>query len=240
MDGKPVYPTFRRDTHVSSEPLVPTDQSDVIVGIDFGRSPSAVFCQQLHSGRWIIFHEIIGKDMGAIRFADILKKEISRNQWDKLTYKFIGDPAGNQMAQVSEHTPFMMLRAAGINAYPAPSNDISVRVEAVESVINRMTDGLPSLSISPTCTNLISGFEGGYQYKRMYYMGNERYEEKPDKNRFSHCHDALQYAFLGGGEGRKVMLGGQRTTTPTIVERVSNPFDRMKRRNSRFNRKRAI
>lgn len=240
MDGKPVYPTFRRDTHVSSEPLMPTDQSDVIVGIDFGRSPSAVFCQQLHSGRWIIFHEIIGKDMGAIRFADILKKEISKNQWDKLTYKFIGDPAGNQMAQVSEHTPFMMLRAAGINAYPAPSNDISVRVEAVESVINRMTDGLPSLSISPTCTNLISGFEGGYQYKRMYYMGNERYEEKPDKNRFSHCHDALQYAFLGGGEGRKVMLGGQRTTTPTIVERVSNPFDRMKRRNSRFSRKRAI
>jgi hypothetical protein len=143
------------------------------------------------------------------------------------------------MAQVSEHTPFMMLRAAGINAYPAPSNDISVRVEAVESVINRMTDGFPSLSVSPTCTNLISGFEGGYQYKRMYYMGSERYEEKPDKNRFSHCHDALQYAFLGGGEGRKVMLGGQRASV-TVVERASNPFDRMKRRNSRFNRKRAI
>lgn len=65
-------------------------------------------------------------------------------------------------------------------------------------------------------------------------------KKKPDKNRFSHCHDALQYAFLGGGEGRKVMLGGQRATTPTIVERVSNPFDRMKRRNSRFSRKRAI
>ena len=218
---------------------MPTEQSDVIVGIDFGRSPSAVFCQQLHSGKWIIFHEIIGKDMGAIRFADILKKDISKNQWDKLTFKFIGDPAGNQMAQVSEHTPFMMLRAAGINAYPAPSNDISVRVEAVESVINRMTDGFPSLSVSPTCTNLISGFEGGYQYKRMYYMGSERYEEKPDKNRFSHCHDALQYAFLGGGEGRKVMLGSQRANV-TVVERTSNPFDRMKRRNSRFNRKRAI
>ena len=70
-------------------------------------------------------------------------------------------------------------------------------------------------------------------------MGSERYEEKPDKNRFSHCHDALQYAFLGGGEGRKVMLGSQRANV-TVVERTSNPFDRMKRRNSRFNRKRAI
>ena len=240
MDGKPVYPTFRRDTHVSKDPLSPLDQSDVIVGIDFGRSPSAVFCQQLHSGRWIVFHEIIGKDMGAIRFAEILKREISKHQWDKLTFKFIGDPAGNQMAQVSEHTPFMMLRAAGISAYPAPTNDISVRVEAVESVINRMSDGLPSITVSPTCTSLISGFEGGYQYKRMYYMGNERYEEKPDKNRFSHCHDALQYAFLGGGEGRKVMLGPQTPTSPTTVERVSNPFARLKRRNSRFGRQRAV
>ena len=63
---------------------------------------------------------------------------------------------------------------------------------------------------------------------------------KPDKNRFSHCHDALQYAFLGGGEGRKVMLGGQRASSSTVVERISNPFDRMKRRNTRFSRKRAI
>jgi hypothetical protein len=240
MDGKPVYPTFRRDTHISKDPLIPTDQNDVIVGIDFGRSPSAVFCQQLHTGRWIIFHEIIGKDMGAIRFAEILKREISRHKWDNMTFKFIGDPAGNQMAQVSEHTPFMMLRAAGISAYPAPTNDISIRVEAVESVINRMADGLPCLTVSPTCTSLISGFEGGYQYKRIYYMGTERYEEKPDKNRFSHCHDALQYAFLGGGEGRKVMLGPKTPTSPTTVERVSNPFARLKQRNSRLGRQRAI
>ena len=90
------------------------------------------------------------------------------------------------------------------------------------------------------CVSLISGFEGGYQYKRIYYMGNERYEEKPDKNRFSHCHDALQYAFLGGGEGRKVMLGPRTPTAPTTVERVSNPFARLKQRNSRLNRQRSL
>ena len=103
-----------------------------------------------------------------------------------------------------------------------------------------MADGLPCLTVSPTCTSLISGFEGGYQYKRMYYMGNERYEDKPDKNRFSHCHDALQYAFLGGGEGRRVMLGGQKQAVPTTVERVSNPFARLKNRNSRMSRARSL
>ena len=115
--------------------------------------------------------------MGAGRFAEVLKREISRNDWDKHTFKFVGDPAGNQMAQTSEQTPFMILRAAGINAQPAPSNDAIMRVEAVEGVLNRMSDGYPAMKISPSCVVLISGFEGGYQYKRTYNMGQERYDE---------------------------------------------------------------
>jgi len=231
MDGKPVYPTFKRDTHVAKSPIEPNRNQEIIVGIDFGRTPSAVFTQQSTFGRWVIFHEVIGQDMGAGRFADILKKEIARNNWEGLDFKFVGDPAGNQMAQTSENTPFMILRASGITAYPAPTNDTQVRIESVESVLNRLTDGVPSLTVSPTCTVLIGGFEGGYQYKRQYHMGKESYEEKPSKNRFSHIHDALQYAFLGGGEGRKVILGGRSVPLPTTVERVSSPFQRQKNRN---------
>ena len=36
-------------------------------------------------------------------------------------------------------------------------------------------------------------------------VSGERYDDKPDKNRFSHIHDALQYLMLGGGEGRLVL-----------------------------------
>ena len=171
--------------------------------------------------------------MGAGRFAEVLKKEIAKNNWEAFDFKFVGDPAGNQMAQTSEQTPFMIMRAAGINAHPAPSNDRIMRVEAVEAVINRMADGYPSLAVSPTCTVLISGFEGGYQYKRQYHMGRESYEEVPSKNRFSHPHDALQYAFLGGGEGRRVIVGIGGSPKPATVERAGNPFDRMKSRNRR-------
>jgi len=235
MDGKAVYQSFRKESHVATSPIEPIDGVDVIVGIDFGRTPSAVFCQQNYGGKWTIFHEIIGQDMGAGRFADVLKREITRNDWDKHTFKFVGDPAGNQMAQTSEQTPFMILRAAGINAYPAPSNDAVMRVEAVESALNRMTDGFPSVQISPSCTTLIAGFEGGYQYKRIYNMGNERFEERPSKNRFSHIHDALQYAFLGGGEGRRVIYGGNKPASYTTVERSGSPFGRLResRRRSR-------
>ncbi len=229
MDGKAVYQSFRKESHVAASPIEPIDGVEVIVGIDFGRTPSAIFTQQLHSGRWTVFHEVIGQDMGAGRFAEVLKREISRNDWEKHTLKFIGDPAGNQMAQTSEQTPFMILRAAGINAYPAPSNDAVMRVEAVEGVLNRMTDGYPSMKISPSCTVLIAGFEGGYQYKRTYNMGSERYDERPSKNRFSHIHDALQYALLGGGEGRRVVYGLGKSASHTTVERVGSPLSRQRK-----------
>lgn len=240
LDGKPVYPSFRKESHVAKSPIEPKVGTEVIVGIDFGRTPSAIFTQQLHSGKWTIFHEVIGQDMGAGRFADVLKREITKNNWDGFDFKFVGDPAGNQMAQTSEQTPFMILRAAGINAHPAPSNDRIVRVEAVESVINRMVDGYPSLTVSPTCTVLINGFEGGYQYKRQYYMGTEKYEEAPSKNRFSHPHDALQYAFLGGGEGRKVISGANLRSSSVTVVRAGNPFDRQKTRSGRSRLSRAL
>jgi hypothetical protein len=131
----------------------------------------------------------------------------------------------------------MILRAAGINAHPAPSNDVLMRVESVEGVLNRMTDGYQAVSISPNCTVLIAGFEGGYQYKRQYHMGNERYEEKPAKNRFSHIHDALQYAFLGGGEGRRVIFGGNKAPSHTTVERAGTPFGRQRARSNRLSRR---
>ena len=230
LDGKPVYPSFNKEQHVAKSPIEPIESREIIVGIDFGRTPSAAFCQQLYSGKWVVFHELVGQDMGAGRFADILKRDIHKNGWDKFEFKFIGDPAGNQMAQTSEQTPFMILRANGINAYPAPSNDTIIRVESVESVLNRMSDGYPSFTISPTCQVLISGFEGGYQYKRQYHMGNERYEEKPSKNRFSHIHDALQYAFLGGGEGVKVTHGFGHRSPHTTVNRAGSPFSRLKQR----------
>ena len=58
-----------------------------------------------------------------------------------------------------------------------------------------MVDGETGILIDPKCNNLIRGFAGGYHYRRLQVSG-ERYDEKPNKNRFSHVHDALQYLFL--------------------------------------------
>ena len=80
-----------------------------------------------------------------------------------------------------------------------------------------MTDGESGLLIDPKCINLIKGFSGGYHYKRIQTSG-ERYDERPNKNRFSHIHDALQYLLLGAGEGRSLVLGGK-TSKPFVAKR---------------------
>ena len=41
---------------------------------------------------------------------------------------------------------------------------------------------------------------GGYKFVRVQVVGDERFKEYPDKNQYSHVHDALQYAAMYAGE----------------------------------------
>jgi hypothetical protein len=89
-----------------------------------------------------------------------------------------------------------------------------------------MVDGKPAFLIDRRCQQLIKGFEGGYQYKRMEVSG-ERYADKPDKNMYSHIHDALQYMMLGAGEGRALMTN-QRPAKVVNASRNFNVFSKSK------------
>jgi hypothetical protein len=228
FDGKAVYPTFRRSVHVSTVPLIPVD-TDIICGLDFGRTPAAVFTQPLAGGRWAVLGELCAVNMGAKRFAGLLKRYIARRGWAHRTFTFYGDPAGDELSQSDENSPFSMFRAEGVPVKKAPTNDPSVRIEAVEQLLDRMVDGGPALILDPSCTTLIAGFEGGYKFPRMGTSSGEHYDIKPDKGRFSHPHDALQYAVVGGGEGRRVLTGSQKEAKPHVAARGRGPFDRMGR-----------
>ena len=101
-----------------------------------------------------------------------------------------GDPAGDSRAQTDEDTPFKILRAAGIKADPAPTNDIDIRIEVVSNALNRLIDGQPGL-IVPRCVTIHKGFVSGYRYRRMQITGTDKYDVVPDKNRFSHPHELV-------------------------------------------------
>ena len=51
------------------------------------------------------------------------------------------------------------------------------------------------------------------------------YDDKPEKNMYSHIHDALQYLMLGAGEGRQ-LISGQKPLSSFIARRDFNVFDK--------------
>ena len=88
--------------------------------------------------------------------------------------------------------------------------------ELLESDYLDHLSGKKSIGIQPC--------DGGYQYKRMEVSG-ERYADKPDKNMYSHIHDALQYMMLGAGEGR-ALLNNQKQSKPVVASRDFNVFNK--------------
>ncbi|SKA85544.1 hypothetical protein SAMN02745704_01884 [Paucidesulfovibrio gracilis DSM 16080] len=224
QDGKPVFPEFHATVHVASTPLRARPESPLFVGLDFGLTPAAVFGQREINGRWLWLGELVAEDMGMTRFARELRRTLNE-RWPGMEVVLYGDPAGTQRSQVDERTPFDILRAGGIDARPAPSNDPLLRREAVALPLTRMVDGGPGLLTSPECRTLIKGMCGAYRYRRVEISGEERYKDEPDKNRYSHVCDAAQYLMIGAGEGRAV-LGRDAGPRPARAENHYNPFRR--------------
>jgi len=229
-DGRPVYRDFSPAVHVAKEPLNYVDGVPIVVGMDFGLTPAAVFCQNVRN-RWFVLHEVVTQDMGASGFARLLREEMAK-KFPGQNFVFWGDPAGDHRAQTDEKTPFEILRGAGIMARPAPTNDPSARIDTVTSVLTRMVEGNPAFVVDPSCKVLIYGFQSGYQYRRLNVSGSERYDDVPDKrNKSSHVHDALQYALCGGGEYRKLLGRNEGSMKVVNVREPTNPLDRAAKRN---------
>lgn len=235
QDGKPVYPLFAPEVHVADEEVPIAAGMPVYVGVDFGLTPAAVLGQKVR-GRWLLQSELVAIDMGIVRFSEVLRNELATRFSAASEVYIFGDPAGDFRAQTDETTPFQIMRGAGLRAIPAPSNSVDLRIESVNAPLTRMADGKGGLLIDRRCSTLIKGFEGGYQYKRMEVSG-ERYADKPDKNMFSHVHDALQYLMLGAGEGRE-LISSQHRPAPAVANRSFDVFSnrRPSRRESLWSR----
>lgn len=210
VDGKPVYTGY--SDMLNCRPIEYLKGLPLRVGIDFGLTPAATFCQRKPMGGWRVLSELVATDMGAKAFAREIKAHVAEYypDVDLDDIVFTGDPAGDIRAQTDEITPFQILRSEGIHALPAPTNDFMLRVEAVDNALGRMIDSEPGLLVHPRCKKLRKAMAGGYCYRRIKVAG-DRFADKPDKNMHSHVAESLQYALLGGGEHREV-LGRKKPT----------------------------
>jgi hypothetical protein len=94
-----------------------------------------------------------------------------------------------------------------------------------------MADGGPGLLIDPSCTVLARGLEGGFAYKRVRTAHGEMFEDKPDKGRFSHVCEALEYMLYGCGEARSIQ--GKRKLAEAgkavNIRSTLDPFSRIRK-----------
>lgn len=211
-DGKPVYPEFSDRLHVATKPLAALAGTPILIGWDFGLTPAAIVGQITPRGQFRILAEYVAERMGIRQFArDVVKPAIASRftehrlglslsdmplgeEWRLI--RSVGDPAGVKHSDTDESSCFQELYALGFMAHPAKTNNLIPRREAVAGFLTRLSDGEPTLLLDPSCKQLRKGFNGGYRYRKMAVPGEERFTEAPDKNSFSHPHDALQYLAL--------------------------------------------
>jgi hypothetical protein len=194
LAGTPVYDrVFNFDFHVAKESVKPVQNVEypIIAGVDFGRTPCAIFKQRDPRGRVITLSEVTSENMGIETFIRTLMMPHISQHYPGFNIICAPDPAGFMKQQLNEMTLVDALRAAGFECVKPPSNKPEYRIQAVERLLSQQIDGMGMYLIDPSCRMLIKGFQHGYRYKK---KRDGQIEAKPDKNEFSHIHDANQYA----------------------------------------------
>ena len=226
--GKPVYPEYQDSWHCREFDVI---RAPVLRCWDFGLTPAAVFLQVTPAGQVRIFDEVCAERAGITAFAPVVQAHTrTRYAWadaSKGLLRDVGDPAGDTPAQTDEKTCFAIMQGLGIDIEPGVQ-DVVLRLESVRTLLTRAIDGEPAVLVHPRCKMIRKGFQGEYQYRRLLVGGaNARYSLQPDKNRYSHPHDALQYGCveLVGDQ----VQGYSKNTGDRQVESMSDfdPFERL-------------
>lgn len=206
--------SFSSDDHINTrEPLAPTPHSPVCVGLDLGRTPTAVITQVDWTGRLLVLEEIIGKDTGLQQFIiEQLTPVLMTDKYGRCPVYVCFDPAGMARSQMTEHNALDILREKNFVAIPAPTNDIAPRLEAVTSYMLRRKGFLVD---QRNCPMLLQALKFQYRYKR---KKSGELEDKPDKlHPWSDLADALQYAALGMGERVRGRAMRKLDTNPAVT-----------------------
>lgn len=197
LSGEAVFrSSFNRKWHVASTDLLPIPGTLVVVGMDFGRNPSAVVTQIDPRGRLVVLDEAHGESMGVEQFVTtVLRPILAQPKYARLPIGVVGDPSGIARSQVGEESVFHALKRLGFACQPAQTNAIDPRLRAVEKWLLQARDAGPAFLISPHCTTLIAAMASRYRYAR---KKDGTLQPVPEKSHpWSDIADALQYAVLG-------------------------------------------
>ena len=238
-DGQPVYPGYDDQWHCREFDYDRT--LPVYFGWDFGvRGQACIMAQLSRRGQLRVLDECFAEDVSLESFVrDYVVPMLGK--YPQAIYEHSAcDPAGNKRSDTDATRSLEMLndaypgRELGLpfDTHPAPTNALGARLEAVKHFVNNTVEKRhnepvgPKFLLHPRCTNLRAGFQGRYEFKKLQ-GADGRFKEVPDKNKWSHPADALQYLcsgilsttditgsepdpYEGAGEALKANINGRR------------------------------
>jgi hypothetical protein len=233
-DGLPVYRSFSQQRHIGAK-LDPDPNLPVLIGMDAGLNPAAIIGQPRPNGQLVVIDELIpGAGVGAERFGELLNDLLDRRYADCSDIRAWADPA-SQYGADKENGELAWIETVTVKIgipikIPANgSNELGLRLGAVEAELNKMIDGdTPRILITRNCPILIRGFMSGYKFKKI--KGEDgQYSLSPAKNEYSHPHDGLQYLVLGY-RGRQSVTGktarnSRRSSVPSAGKKRGRQID---------------
>lgn len=189
-----VFANYDDSVHAAQHNILPMRGVPIVIGLDAGLTPAAIFCQLSPMGQLLVLEEIVTNDCGMSQFVEEYLKPKMMVDYRSFDYRVVVDPAATQRAQTDMTSCYDILRRAGVPVQTANSNKLVDRIDSVDYFLRRMVEGKPGFLLSPKCAVARRGLIAEYRYKKV--VGQDRFHEVPEKNSYSHIMDALQYACL--------------------------------------------
>lgn len=199
LKGRPVYMASLKERHIRNITHRIDLIAPVIVGLDTARNPGAAFGQFI-DGRIKIQREATAFDMGAKNFIKLKMKPIIRLFYPNNPIIFVYDPSSTRKDNTDDNSWVKELRKNfppedGFYHRPGCTNDPKQRILAVDDALRDWPDGAPFISFDQSCKWCIEGLRSKYRYVRIKGADN-RMQDKPEKNKWSHIVEALQYLVM--------------------------------------------
>lgn len=203
-DNDLVHPGYDDEIHLSPTRLSPVKSVRVIVGVDGGLTPAAVYEQEMPNGQLRRLDEITTEASGMIALSRAMLR-LEAERYEGFEFYTVCDPAMNAGHETEEGSDQQRLsKLLKRKVHFARTNDPDRRTEPLNHYLGlRLPDGQPGFLLDPTCLATRRGLNQTYHYHRVR-GSNERSRivKTPD----SHPCDAGGYADMETSAGHAARL----------------------------------
>jgi hypothetical protein len=227
-----IYEEFNPDLHIAEKQLQAIPGRDLVVGMDAGGTPGGGILQVAPNGQLRVLAELSthAKEHGSItgphRFGEALAALLAE-RFRGFKVRGLADPSAAYGADTANGEGSWMEivgAVAGFPVMPAPTNDPTIRREALRLPMTKLIDGRhPGLLVCPSCKLLKRALASDYRWT----VTAGRRTGNTLKNWASHLVEGVQYGALDGGAYHEVLARSAATRggrKPIIAPTDFNPL----------------